>query len=426
MDCSQKNIEEKIGYRQILKQTNYCKLIIANLINRFGDSIDSLAFTWLVYAATKSASWSAIIYAINVLPTILLQPFAGAFVERRNKKILMIISDMLRGVMVIVLAVTYLTGIVNPWILAVFTLCISSVEAFCVPASTAIIPKLLEEKYYEFGTSLNSVASRVTELIGTAVAGVIIGIFGIGTAILLDAATFFASAVIKMFLRVQEDVLRSKGDIADRTKEYITDLKEGLRYVRTRQLVLNFCILAFLVNAMLTPLNSLLTPLTVEVLGQGSEMLSVIGIAMVIGMVLGSIVFPYLSKKCSVRSFICISGVGMAGCIGGMTAGSHFLGNQPMIYIITVASTFGAGFFVDLVSSATSVQFMKCVDQDHLARAAALMNAGNVAAMPLTAFLISIFVKYVDVKNMILTCSAICAIIFSVAWIIKVKMEEEE
>ena len=68
---------EKIGYRDILRQKEYMKLIGANLINRFGDSIDAIAFTWLVYAVTGSAAWTTLIFALNQLPTVLLQPFAG-------------------------------------------------------------------------------------------------------------------------------------------------------------------------------------------------------------------------------------------------------------------------------------------------------------------------------------------------------------
>lgn len=60
--------QEKVGYRDILRQKEYMKIIVANLINRFGDSIDQIAFTWLVYAATGSAAWTTLIYALNRLP----------------------------------------------------------------------------------------------------------------------------------------------------------------------------------------------------------------------------------------------------------------------------------------------------------------------------------------------------------------------
>ena len=57
--------ESKVGYRDIFRQTEYMKIMIAALINRFGDSIDAIASTWIVYEITGNAAWSAIIYGVN-------------------------------------------------------------------------------------------------------------------------------------------------------------------------------------------------------------------------------------------------------------------------------------------------------------------------------------------------------------------------
>ena len=94
--------EKKIGYKDVFSQKEYCKLIVANLISRFGDSIDAIAFTWLIYQVTGSAAWSAIIFAVNQLPSVIVQPFAGALVENMNKKKLMVITDLIRAVVVYV------------------------------------------------------------------------------------------------------------------------------------------------------------------------------------------------------------------------------------------------------------------------------------------------------------------------------------
>ena len=85
--------EKKIGYRDIFRQKEYMKLLVAGLINVFGDSIDAIAFTWLVYQLTGNAAWSALVFGINSLPTILVTPFAGVWVEGRNKKHIMIGTD---------------------------------------------------------------------------------------------------------------------------------------------------------------------------------------------------------------------------------------------------------------------------------------------------------------------------------------------
>lgn len=64
--------EKKVGYKELLKQNEYLKLLFANVISRFGDSVDELAFTWLVYQVTGSAAWSAIVFAMNQLPSIIV------------------------------------------------------------------------------------------------------------------------------------------------------------------------------------------------------------------------------------------------------------------------------------------------------------------------------------------------------------------
>ena len=95
---NKENVTEKIGYKDILKQREFMKIVSASLINRFGDSIDAIAFTWMVYMITKSAAWSALVFAVNQLPSVLVQPFAGAMVEKMNKKRLMVTTDVIRGI----------------------------------------------------------------------------------------------------------------------------------------------------------------------------------------------------------------------------------------------------------------------------------------------------------------------------------------
>ncbi len=80
----------KQNYKQILSQKEYLKLTGANFINRLGDSIDMIAFTWLIYDLTGSASWSAIMFGVNMMPNVLIQPLAGAIVEKMEKKRILI------------------------------------------------------------------------------------------------------------------------------------------------------------------------------------------------------------------------------------------------------------------------------------------------------------------------------------------------
>ena len=187
-------MNENIGYKDIFRQKEYMKMIVASLINRFGDSIDAIASTWIVYEITESAAWSAIIFALNKIPTVVVTPFAGAWVEGRNKKAIMVATDIIRAICVAIVATGYLMGFLTPWILAFTTITISTAEAFRGPANMALTPKILEKKYYSYGMSLLTTLSSIVELVGTALAAGIIAFIGTAGAIYLDMVTFFLSA----------------------------------------------------------------------------------------------------------------------------------------------------------------------------------------------------------------------------------------
>ncbi|MBQ7918360.1 MAG: MFS transporter [Lachnospiraceae bacterium] len=409
-----------IGYKDVFSQKEYLKLILASLISRFGDSVDSLAFTWLVYQVTGSAAWSAIVFAVNQLPEIIVQPFAGALVEGMNKKRLMVAEYLIRGIIVAALAILTLADMVTPVVLVVFTFLITTVEAFGMPAGMAIVPILLPEEYYEYGTSLKSTLSSVVELIGIALGGIIIGIWGIYVAILIDAVTFFGAAMILCFMKMKEEPLqKGKVDVT----AYALNLKNGIAYVKNQPVIRNFCLMALLINAVVVPFNSLQGPIVSELLGQDAELLSVLGIVMVLAMGLGSAVFPYLRKKVSVRAVMVTSGMSMGAGLYVLTLGSFCRDKVYLIYAVTTISSLLLGMGAGILSAALNVQFMKVVNKEYLARAGAIFNAVSSAAVPVTSFLISAVAVHFSVGEILVVCAIFCVIIFAYIGIRKVRFE---
>lgn len=141
--------ENKVTYKDIFRQFEYMKIIISAIVNRFGDSIDAIASTWIIYELTGSAAWSAIIFGINRVPTIFITPLAGAWVEGRNKKAIMVSTDFIRAACVAYVATGYLLKFLQPWMFIVTTLLISTAEAFRGPANMALTPKVLKKEYFE-------------------------------------------------------------------------------------------------------------------------------------------------------------------------------------------------------------------------------------------------------------------------------------
>ena len=409
---------EKIGYRDILSQKQFMKIIFADVISRFGDSIDAIAFTWLIYTVTGSAAWSAVIFAVNQIPTVLLQPFAGVLVDGMHKKKVMVYADLIRGITIVTVAGLYLLKMINPWILVMMTLLISSAEAFCMPASTSIMPKILDRKYYAFGSSMNASLCMVFQIIGMGAAGVIIAFGGVGLAMLIDAGTFFASALITGTVKVQENPGKKAVDLHG----FFDQMKAGADYIRSKRAVLNFCLLGLMLNAVLVPLNALQSPMAVEIYGQGSAVLSVFGVALMLGIASGSVVMPYLMQKVTILRMVILSGVGIGCGIAGISFGGITKGNVIAAYALCAGTSYLIGISCGCLQTVVGVQFMKTVQEEYLARASSIFNATATLATPVTSLIVSIAATVFPVAVIFRIFAVICLIVIAVAGIRKIEL----
>ena len=405
----EKKEKKEIGYRDILKQKEYMKIIIANLINRFGDSVDSIAMTWLVYQLTQSAAWSAIIYGVNRIPTIFLQPLAGAIVEKRKKKTIMIWMDIVRGCCVGLIASCFVIGIINEWIILICTIIISSAEAFRTPAATAFIPKLITPEFYSYGNSLNTSASTLMELVGVGTGGIIIAIGGISTAIYIDMITFFTSAFIIAMIKCKENIHKNE---TEKTRCF-ANLKEGFQYVIHKKTLVYFVMFGVLINAFVSPLESLMAPITSELLHSEEIMLTVINVSIMIGTLIGAAVFPYMTKKVK-KSTILRVGCSM---IGLYISSFYFASNIKQIkllYVVIALASFIAGFMIAQINTLLGVEVMTQCDPDYLARVGGILSAGTTASMPVTSFLIGAVTKMVPIGMILLISSGVILIITAI------------
>ena len=386
-------------YREILKEKGYRALLISTMINRFGDALDAVAFTWLVYQVTHSGSWSAIIFGLNVFPNVIVQPFAGAIVEKKDKKKIIVATHILRGLLLTLFLIVFLSGNVNGWIMALFTLMVTSIEAFNMPAGTAFIPRVIKKENLTHGMSLNTMMSGVTTFIGTGLAGVLIAAAGIKTVMIIDIATFFIAAVIIMTIKVE-----NPKEEQPKAEPYMHVLKEGFRYIKGAPVIINFCIIAVMLNMILVPINSLQAPLVSECYHADSSLLSIIGMAGSIGAIIGSFVLPFIKKRLSIKKMIICFGtlLGLSITIlpfaGGLT-------ENTMIKSIFAATCFLImTFCASLITGAINIDFISNVDERYLARSSAVFTSVATAAIPVTSMLVGLIKIHINTSTLISTC----------------------
>ena len=422
-----KDTKNRGNYLKILKVSEYRKFLLSNLINRFGDSVESIAFTWVVYQITNSASWSAIVFALNMLPNVIVQPFAGAIVENMNKKQVVIATHFLRASLITLFIILFKLDYVNPLILSCFTLIITTVESFNLPAGTAFTAQVIKREDINAGMSLNSVFTNAASLVGSGAAGFIIAKFGVEAAMFIDVSTFVIAAILIKLIKVATDAVSNDTDCTKSISSgYLKMLKEGIVYVFKTPVVRNLCTICIVLNCMLIPLSALLAPIADDIFGMGSELLSFAGIFSSIGGIVGAVILPYIAK---ILSPLKITIWGIFLLIIGMTcipAGRLVKGNALLSYILISASFFIMVSATSLVVGIINIQLMKCIDYNYMARASAVFNSSVIAAMPISSFIVSMLISHISVMYMLIGSIAVSMVILVLIMILRPILEKPE
>lgn len=387
-----------------LKNPNYRKLLTANLINRFGDSVDSIAFTWLSYEMTENASLSALVFAANILPTVLVQPFAAPIADKMKKKGIMICTDLLRGLLLSVFLLFFCLNRVSGWMFLTFTFATNLVEAFRVPAGISFVTKVLDKDELDAGINMNQTTSQICIIAGTAAGGILIAVSPV-FAMALDLLSFFFSALFISLIRVQEQIARSVLD-----NSYWQNLKGGLSYLRKNKKFLVFVTGALLCNSLTCVLSSVMAAYISKDLHKTAAYVSTADIILTAtGLIMMFFLSSYEKKIRPSTLFTWIE----FGALAGLYFVLAFLPHCPAFLHFAL----WAGIFLifgichGMFSAYLHVMFVKVVDDSYLSRASGVFNSLGTLSMPLLSLVTAALVKWIEIPKIFFGTAILCTII---------------
>ncbi len=386
----------------VFRNRSYVLLIFSNIFNRFGDSIDAIVFTWLTYDLTGSASFSAIVFAANRFPTVILQPVAGVLIERKRKKYIMAAADVMRASLAGYILVRLITGVLAPAEMITVTFLISTVESFRQPAGYSILPSIIDKSMYSKAVSYQSGISSAAELAGMGAAGVLIGFIGNAGAVAVDVAMFALSALFLIFMKTGER--RSSSENKMSYVRFVSDLKEGVYGIKQSRVLSYLLILVIILNALLTPFNALQAAMVSEILHSDETMLSVSGAAVSIGMITGAAVYPTVSKYMTKRHMLI---VGTVMCsmmyLGNIFIGAFFTGSAGL-YPAEAVLMMTTGAAIAVVNTFSNVEILNTCRQEMLSRVNGLVGSACSLATPLTSAAVSLLISGIPIDVFFIVC----------------------
>ncbi|OXM13866.1 MFS transporter [Paenibacillus herberti] len=391
--------------RALRFQKAFLILLAARMVTRFGDSIDSIAYSWMVYQLTGSKMLMGSLFALNFVPGILFSLFAGVLVDRLPKKQLLFFTYAMRGTIVALTAFLLWKGWLQTWHLFLFTFLNSTLECFSSPAETSLVPRLLPKPLLLSGNSLSTSVSRISELAGLAVAGGIISWIGLSGAILVDSITFYLSALLLLLLRIPNGEPLDETD-ADQGKATTTpdrdfwkELKHGLSFVRSQTLILYTLLTGAVLNLCLTPMNVMNVVYVEEVLHSGPITLSTLGISLMSAIILSSLGLSAWGSKFRKSSLVVI-GCMLLGTGQALYYVPTLLTWQPLV--VAGFAAFISGFAIPFINTPLSTYIMEVTPHAMLGRVSSLSSMIAFLFIPIGSLTVGAVGSFIPVQTLYL------------------------
>jgi MFS family permease len=346
------------------------------LLSTIGDELARVALTVLVFQRTDSALLAAVTFAISYLPWLVGGPVLAALADRYPRHRVLITCDVLRALLVALMAVPGLPLPVLLLLLLAVSVCAPPFEA----ARSALTADVLEGDRYAVGTSLTGIIQQLAQLIGFLLGGALLVSFSPAAALLLDAATFAVSAAwLALGLHRRPAPVPDQSEGAART--IWRDTATGLRLVasvpRLRAIVGLLWVAALFVNAP----EGVATPLALQLDGRAAAtglLLAANPAGTAIGgLLLGRLCPPELRNRLLTPLVaLSLGGVLLAGLV------PLLLDSGPAAYTLVVVLFFVAGLG-GACSIPLNVAFVQAVPSAYRGRAFGVAVAGLSGAQGL-------------------------------------------
>ena len=222
--------KQRVSYMDILGIRNFLLLWTGQAISYIGDQFHFIAIMGLLlYEYNVSASEVGMLMVSLSAPSIIIGPLAGVYVDRWSRKQVMIVSDIIRGVLVVLIPFT--TAL---WQIYVIMFLVSSVSRFFFPAYNSALPNIVAREQLLVANSLSQTTFNASLVVGPAVGAFLIGWFGYTVVFFVDGLSFFFSALMIFQIQLIEEKKSAKGGV----REVFTQMREGFSLIRASRPVL--------------------------------------------------------------------------------------------------------------------------------------------------------------------------------------------
>ena len=387
-------------------------------LSLLGSQAAQFALVWWLTTTTGSATVLATATTVALIPQILLGPLAGAYVDRWNRRIVMLISDSFIALVSLWLAYMFWSGAMQVWHVYIVMLARSLGDVFQWPAMAASTSLMVPEKHLTRVAGMNQTLKGLLIIVGSPLGALLLSLIPLHGVMLVDVGTALFAVAPLLFIAIPQPV-RSQANGSKKASIWV-DMREGFRYLRGWPGAMALIIGALIFKIALTPAFSLVPLLVRSHFGGGAPQLALLDSSVGIGILLGGLALSVWGgfKRKVYTLLMGIIGIGIGVVITGFLPANMFFA--------AIGSVFVIGLMIPMADGPIMAIFQTTVAPEMQGRVFALLGSLISLSSPLGLAVAGPVSDWLGVQIWFVIAGILCITVGFIGFLIPAIMHIEE
>ena len=410
------------GVKNVFSVRNFRLVFFGALVSELGAVLYSFAVSFYILEISGNNAFLQGLYlALCGVTLLLFTPVGGVLGDRYNKAKIMFVCDYLKGGMILLatmLMLVFPEKSAHIWILFVIGMAGNAVSGLFNPASTALLPFIVEEEQLQQANAYFSVKSALQSILGIMLAGLLYAALSVHLLFAVVGLCYVFSGVSEMFIRYAHRPKEEKLSV----RIAFADMREGVRYLRSQKAIMAMMAAALFINFFLAPVGGNFIPYFVrtDVALSPSYLLqkvftpelwsSVFSMLIGFSSLVGSVILSARAQDEKCGHKVALRLCGMAGVMIALTAGYWYLVSRGVslnaFLILFCLGCLLIGLLVSFINIPVNTALMRVVEKDKLGKVSSILSILSQGLIPIASVLAGAVIQLFGSTVLLAVCAA--------------------
>jgi DHA3 family macrolide efflux protein-like MFS transporter len=378
----------------IMNKKNLNLLLAGQLVSQIGDKFYMLALSLWVLKVTGSPAIMGTVLFSTIFPCFLIGLISGVFIDRYSRKLIILLTDLLRGIILSGVALAYYMDVLNVSGIITAQVLLAINTGFFNPTIPSVIPQIVGQDQLTKANAKTRFIAGFSSIIGPALGGISIAAFGYGFVFIFNAVSFLISAVFECFLKIPP--LKQKDE---EQKNIAQSLMAGYQYVGSERRLLVIMFMVAVIHFFVGSIEVTLPVLADQMKGSSAKNLGYFQTAFGMGAVIMALVISiYSIHKKEVQMLF--GSVGVVGVLYLFAGGFNLLGNGSVFPFLLILLLISAA----IILAGTSFQsiLQKMVNIEMAGRVFGIVSSVGNISIPIATLVYGILLTHVSLAKLLI------------------------